>query len=379
MTGQPEHHSEHDIVDRITRFVGGSRTEPFDLLARDAFAFQYRRIEPYRRLCEARGVQPDTLNDWRQVPAVPVSAFKTLELRTAPAIEVFRSSGTTGGDRSVHRHPYPDLYRHVIDCSFPQNCLMGFSESKPPMLSLVPSRQHLPDSSLGFMVDHVVRHMGASDSTYGLGPQGLDLGTVRAWCEARRKDGRAGLILSTSFALAHWLETLENLGERWPLPTDSVLFDTGGFKGKTRELPRDQLLQRLDSRLAIPPNRVVREYGMTELTSQFYTHNLQRKHSLQSEHSLQRKRSLQSSDLDVFYGPTWVRCHILDPETLEECPEGTVGMIAVLDLANVGSAIHLLTQDLGVATGDGFRLLGRATDAELRGCSLTAEELTDSN
>jgi hypothetical protein len=96
---------------------------------------------------------------------------------------------------------------------------------------------------------------------------------------------------------------------------------------------------------------------MTELTSQCYT------------------RSLYGEDPDLFVAPAWVRVRILDPETLEEVPAGTPGLISVFDLANVGSAVHLLTEDLGVADGAGFRLRGRAAGAELRGCSLVVEAL----
>ena len=116
------------ILDRISRFIQITRSpeETFDELALAAFAFQFERIEPYRRLCEGRGATPGSVTDWRQVPPVPAAAFKTLELAAAPAEEVFRSSGTTRRAeeaRSVHHHPYPDLYRLVIDASFPRFCL----------------------------------------------------------------------------------------------------------------------------------------------------------------------------------------------------------------------------------------------------------------
>ena len=107
----------------------------------------------------------------------------------------------------------------------------------------------------------------------------------------------------------------------------------------------------------MPATSVVREYGMTELTSQCYT------------------GSLLGEDPDLFVAPHWVRVRILDPETLAEVPAGTPGLICVFDLANLGSAVHLLTEDLGLAEGEGFRLLGRAAGAELRGCSLVVEEL----
>ena len=85
--------------------------------------------------------------------------------------------------------------------------------------------------------------------------------------------------------------------------------------------------------------------------------------------------NLLGGDADVFAAPHWVRVRVLEPETLAEQPPGKPGLLAVFDLANVGSVPHLLTADLGLARSDGFELLGRAGGAELRGCSLTVEEL----
>jgi acyl-protein synthetase LuxE len=346
------------ILDRIVRFLTAPDAERFADLALAAFAWQFERIEPYRRLCERRRATPETVRDWRQVPPVPAAAFKTMALAAEPAVEVFRSSGTTGEQRSVHHHPYPDLYRRVIDASFPQFCLPYVGPGgRLPILSLIPSREQLPDSSLAFMADHILTHYGSPESATTFGSRGVEATKARSWAAARQREGRAVLILATAFALAQWLDALERLDLHFRLPAGSALFETGGFKGRTTELTRADLLSRVQTWLGVPPGFMVREYGMTELTSQCYT------------------RALLGGDPDLFVAPHWVRVRLLDPETLEEVPGGTPGLIAVFDLANLGSAVHLLTEDLGVAEGDGFRLLGRAAGAELRGCSLVVEEL----
>lgn len=352
------------ILDRVSRFIQSPESAAFDELALEAFAFQFERIEPFRRLCEGRGVAPGSIRDWRRVPPVPTAAFKSLVLAAEPAREVFRSSGTTGtsageGARSVHHHPYPDLYRLTIDASFPRYCLPGGLPmgSPVPMLSLVPTREQLPDSSLSFMVDHVLSRWGSPESATAFGSRGVEVARARSWAGARQRSGRPVLVLATAFALAQWLDGLERLGLRFRLPPGSAVFETGGFKGRTRELTREELLDRVGAWLGVAPGQVVREYGMSELTSQFYT------------------RALLGGDPDLFVAPPWTRVRILDPATLEEAPAGTPGLIAVFDLANLGSAVHVLTEDLGVADGDGFRLVGRAAGAELRGCSLVVEEL----
>lgn len=374
------------MIERIVRFVQDPGAGSFEELALAVFAFQYEHIEPYRRLCDGRGATPGSVADWRQVPPVPAAAFKRLRLAAAPEQEVFRSSGTGGGEeaRSVHYHPFPDLYRQTIDAAVPRHCLPGGGAAPVPMLSLVPSRAQLPDSSLAFMIDHVLARFGtpAPESVAACGRRGVEMVPARSWAGARQRSGRPALVLATSLALAQWLDALERQDLRFRLPAGSAVFETGGYKGRAEEVSPARERLRLEERLGVPAGAVVREYGMTELTSQCYT------------------RALTGGDPDLFFAPHWMRVRVLDPATLEEARPGAPGLIAIFDLANLGSAAYLLTEDLGAAepggagagaerggghegdagaavdgTGDGFRLLGRAAGAELRGCSLVAEEL----
>lgn len=374
------------MLERIARFIADPGAGSFEELALAVFAFQYERVEPYRRLCDGRGAIPGRVEGWRQVPPVPAAAFRRLRLAAAPEQEVFRSSGTSAGEaaRSIHYHPFPELYRRTIEAAFPRACLPGGGTAPVPMLSLVPSRAQLPDSSLAFMIDYVLSRYGAPapESAAVCGQRGVEMVPARSWAAARQRAGRPALVLATSLALAQWLDALERQDLRFRLPAGSAVFDTGGFKGRAGEVSPSRQSQRLAERLAVPAGAVVREYGMTELTSQCYT------------------RALQGGDPELFFPPHWVRVRVLDPATLEEAPPGSAGLLAIFDLANLGSAAHLLTEDLGVAPANGadgagsaesadgsghaggmargaggFRLLGRAAGAELRGCSLAAEEL----
>ena len=346
------------IVDQVLQFIRDPTSGEFEELAREAFAFQYEQIETYRRLCQRSEIAPKTVADWRQVPAIPALAFKSLDLAVGDGGEVFRSSGTTTERPSVHRHVFPDLYRATIDQTFPDAVLGDFPSI--PILSLIPDRHQAPESSLAFMVDHVLRRWGAEDSLTAFGRSGVDPRRARSFLAARQRDKRPVLILATAFAMDQLLDALDRLGLRFRLPVGSVVFETGGYKGRSREVSQQSLLTRLQQSLAVPAERVVREYGMTELTSQFYT------------------AVRHGGDPDLFLPPEWVRVRILDPESLAETAPGETGLIAVFDLANLSSAVHLLTEDLGRADGKGFRLIGRAAGAELRGCSLAVEELSRS-
>lgn len=343
------------LLERIQRFVASPGSGSFEQLACDAFAFQFERIEPFRRLCRARSVEPGRALDWREIPLVPTGAFRRLRLAADEPKEEFHSSGTTGEATGVHHHPYPDLYRETIDRSFPEACLPP--GGSPPMLSLVPDRGMAPHSSLSFMVDHLLGRFAGEPSITAFGRAGVDGRAARTWLAGRQRAGRPGVVLATAFALADLLDFLERLDLRFRLPAGSTVFETGGYKGRRRELARAELVARVDHRLGVPGSQMVREYGMTELTSQIYT------------------RALAGGDPDLFVPPPWVRARVLDPLSLDEAPAGEPGLLAIFDLANVGSAVHVLTQDLGLAEGVGFRLLGRAGNAELRGCSLTVESL----
>ncbi|HLF56752.1 MAG TPA: acyl-protein synthetase [Thermoanaerobaculia bacterium] len=345
-------------VDSIRAYLADPRPalDEFEALALAAFAYEFERIPAYRALCERAGRTPATVGSWRDVPMIPAAAFASVELATDPPRETFRSSGTLGGERSVHRHPFPELYRAAIDATFPRFCLPR--GERPAMLALMPPRAVAPDSSLGFMIAHVVERFGGAGSAYGFGARGVEIGACRSWLGAAQRGGRPALVLATAFALADLVERLERMNLHFRLPAGSAIFETGGFKGRTREIAREELLARAERWLGVPATAVVSEYGMTELTSQAYT------------------ETLTGGEPGRFVAPPWLRARALDPATLAERPAGATGLLAFFDLANVGSALHVLTEDLGaVDAGGAFRLAGRAAEADLRGCSLLAEEL----
>ncbi len=347
---------------RIERFVSVGEG-CFEELATAAARFGYERVEPYRRLCERRGLSSAALDDWRTAPPVPTTAFRSVRLAAAEPREIFRSSGTTQGTerRSVHYHPFPDLYRTVIDASFAAACLPVRSARLPiarvPILSLIPERNAAPESSLSFMADHVFGRHAAPGSAWAVSQGGIDVGLVRRWLQAHG-EAEPVLILATALALVLVLDHLKHpKGEPAEppirLPAGSRVFETGGFKGRRLETTPQEVGCRTRTLLGLDRQAIVREYGMTELTSQAYSR----------------------PGGELLHTPPWMPFRVLDPETLEEVEDGRVGLLSFFDLANLGSVCHILTEDLGVREDGAFRLLGRASGAELRGCSLTAEEL----
>jgi hypothetical protein len=170
--------------------------------------------------------------------------------------------------------------------------------------------------------------------------------------------GAPVLVMGTAFAWVHWLESASREGWRVRLPDGSRLMETGGFKGLAREVPRKELYAQMQVRLGLTPDRMVNEYGMTELLSQLYEPVLRR-----------------AGGGRVHQPPPWLRVRALHPATLEPLAPGEPGILAFHDLANLGSVSAILTEDLGWVDGEGVHLSGRVPGSEPRGCSLAMEEL----
>jgi hypothetical protein len=344
----------------------------FEAIAQDVFRHQAEANTAYGAYCRSLGRVPGTVGDWREIPPVPAKAFKSLDLysglpgedaggRPRPPQAVFQTSGTTGGGEKRGRHPVAslELYRDASMPWFGRNLI---PEDEPlPILALLPSPAAAPSSSLSRMAGDAVNRWGDPGSRFLADPvSGVDHAGVREALEWAEGEGRPVLLLGTAFAWVHWLEWAESRGHRFRLPSGSRLMETGGFKGRARAVPRDELYRRLEVGLGVPTSRIVNEYGMTELLSQMY------EPVLASVDGPPGRR--------IHRAPPWLGIQVLDPETLEPRPRGEVGLLAFMDLANVGSVSAVLTEDLGhLDSRGGLRLLGRVPGAEPRGCSLALE------
>ena len=334
----------------------------FPALALELFALQFQHNSAYRKICEARKLTPQTLEHWTQIPAVPTSAFKELELTSlAPAerTAVFHSSGTTEQPPSRHFHNVESLavYEASLWAWFTEN--LRFTIYDLRLLCLTPPPSQVPHSSLVRMFDVVRQKMGAAESTFcgQLGDDGawtLDFDATLAALNSSLATRHASLLLGTAFSFVHLLDFLVENNLKFQLPPGSRVMETGGYKNRSRTMPKNELHALITERLGVPCEEIICEYGMSELSSQAYEPEF---------------RS-QNSEARIFRFPPWARVQIISPETGREVAEGETGLIRIFDLANVFSVAAIQTEDLGVRRGEGFELLGRAQLAEPRGCSL---------
>jgi hypothetical protein len=369
----------------LRRPVGAARRPyqnlEFDTLALELFALQFQHNAAYRKICAARGFTPGVVEHWTQIPAVPTSAFKELELTClAPAERtvVFHSSGTTEQKPSRHYHGaeslkvyeaslWPWFARHVV----PE---FGVRSSEFRMLILAPPPAQVPHSSLVHMFETIRQKIGAPKTVFvgkiaTDGSWTLDFDAVLV-ANSSLVTRHSSLLLGTAFSFVHFLDFLAERNLRFDLPAGSRVMETGGYKNRSCSLPKMELHQLITERLGVPPSHIVCEYGMSELSSQAYAHVTGDGWQATGKGSAPRHSSL---DTRHFIFPPWARVQIISPETGLEVADGETGLIRVFDLANVFSVMAIQTEDLAVRHGGGFELLGRATQAEPRGCSLMAQ------
>ena len=365
MSNRPENRtaalsgSAGETVDEVLAFItqDGCTDDQFDRMALRLFAYQYSNNLVYRRFCQRRGAVMRNVMGWRDIPAVPIDAFKELDLRCEPAAatdRIFMTSGTTRSEvKGRHYHPTLKVYDRSMTRNFSYRFMKGSGRIR--MGILFPTEVVLANSSLAHYLALALREFGTTGSRYFVGPNGLDAaGLCDAIAEAQR-NAQPYAVLGASYSFVHLLDKLKRQGKSFHLPPGSLVLDTGGYKGQSRELPLDAFYAELSSTLGIDRARCINMYGMTELSTQFYDAG-------------------NASVPSVKSGPHWIRSRLVDPLTGLDVPTNERGILVHCDLANFNSVTTILTEDVGQAAHGGFLLLGRAEGAQAKGCSLAFEE-----
>lgn len=350
---------------RIARFIDRCADGQRDDASRDALLSelsleQAQNVEPYRRYLLSEQRRPEAFG----LPALPTDVFRFARVSShAPHLDIrmFRTSGTTA--RARGEHAFADLSLYDRAARTAASHALFPDPARVRLCILAPSEHEVPDSSLSYMLARFVGWFGSSLSSYVWRDGSLRtpvlVDSLRA-SEARREPVA---LLGTSFAFVHAEDELG--AQRFKLPPGSRIMQTGGFKGRSRTIEPEDMLEMLSERYGLDPAFIVQEYGMTELSSQMYETPL--------------RAALTGADPGPrrLWVPGWVRAEPIDPKTLEPVQGDAVGLLRIDDLANVGSVCAVQTSDLAQRCEDGIVLLGRAKGAVARGCSLAVEEWLD--
>tara|TARA_R110002126_G_scaffold65818_1_gene167684 strand:+ start:226 stop:1203 length:978 start_codon:yes stop_codon:yes gene_type:complete len=300
------------------------------------FKFQYTNNSVYRTFCEYLNVDPNTVKSIKQIPFLPIEFFKSKSVVSSPELEeiIFTSSGTTGNETSKHFVTDLSLYEKSYLQAFKQ--FYGNIEDYC-VLALLPSYLERTGSSLIYMVEDLIAKSNHPKSGFFLNEYAQ---LYQLLLKLQKTDTKI-LIIGVSFALLEFTEqyqlSLKN----------TIVMETGGMKGRRKEIVRQELHQLLTAGFGV--DEIHSEYGMTELLSQGY-----------------------SKGGGIFDCPTWMKILVRDTEDpLSFQKFGKTGGINVIDLANINSCSFIATQDLGKINDDGtFEIIGRFDNSDIRGCNL---------
>ncbi len=303
----------------------------------EVFRYQVKNCKVYRDYISHLRVEINAIASSRDIPFLPISFFKSHQvlscLNEEPEI-VFSSSGTTGMSQSMHLVTDLSIYEKSFNAAFEQ--FYGKIE-ETCFLALLPSYLERDGSSLIYMVDALIAQSKHLDSGYYLHNH-QDLYDK---LEELKQTGQKTILIGVTYAL---LDFVEQYNINFP---EMTVMETGGMKGKRKEMVREELHKILQSGFGV--KTIHSEYGMTELLSQAYSY-----------------------EEGIFNSPAWMKIYLRDTnDPLSLVTEGKTGGINVIDLANINSCSFIATQDLGKVYPDGsFEVLGRFDNADIRGCNL---------
>ena len=301
----------------------------------DTFHFQYANNPVYKAWCELLGIDTTAIKTCKDIPALPISFFKTHTVSTTQFMTeaIFESSGTTQTLTSRHLVKDLGLYKR----SFLDAFRLFYGEVKDwCILGLLPSYLERQHSSLVLMVDEMIKLSGHSSSGFYLDDH-IKLSQTLGQLELEHQKT---LLIGVTFGLLDFATDFPQQLKH------TVVMETGGMKGRRKELTRAEVHQLLTDGLGV--EKIHSEYGMTELLSQAYSKGDGR-----------------------FLCPPWMKILVRDEEDPLSVKETGRGLLQVIDLANRYSSSFIATEDVGMVYEDGsFEVWGRLDNSDIRGCSL---------
>ncbi|MFI1772985.1 LuxE/PaaK family acyltransferase [Thalassobellus citreus] len=308
----------------------------FNDLALQVFNYQFKNNKVYRSFCDLLYKHPSDVKTIEDIPFLPIQFFKTKDILSSneSVQTTFTSSGTTGSETSKHHVTDLEIYKQSFSKGFQQ--FYGNIEDYV-ILALLPSYLEREGSSLIYMADDLIKQSKHPESGFYLN----NISELKDKLIKLDAEGKKVLLIGVSFALLDLVETYKfNL-------KNTIIMETGGMKGRRKELIRYELHQQL--KLGFGVDSIHSEYGMTELLSQAY-----------------------SNGNGVFKCPNWMRILTRDTEdALSINSLEKAGGINVIDLANINSCSFIATQDLGRVNKNGaFEVIGRFDNSDIRGCNL---------
>ena len=359
-------HLDKDILAFIQKGVDHNDEKGFNALALRAFELQYNHIPVYRRYCQRRSISPQEIGSWDQIPALPTDVFKEIDFSLLPrqTVRTFMTSGTSN-IREQGKVQYDEGGLDLMDATIKTaaSAMLFPDNIRAVLLVIAPPPEITPHMVMVYGMNRLIEYFGLPQSRFLIEKIGFDIKSLIQALQIAEDKGAPVAICGGSFGFINFFDYCTGKGIKFHLPAGSRCLDAGGFKGRSREVGREEFLDLCEDILGVQRRFCVNLLGMTEISSQYYDNTL--KNHLQGLDA-QRAKSI----------PPWTRVQVVDPDSLEPLPKGETGLLRHFDLANRGHICAIQTDDLGSIVPGGFEVYGRARDDGSRGCSLSIDEMT---
>ena len=349
---------------------------PFEERAMAVFLYQCRECPPYRRFCDALGIAADDVKRLEDIPHMPISVFKEVDVCTVPTDQIplrFRSSAT-GGISSTHWVAEPDVYRRSIIEGF----RAFYGDGPFRIWSYTPGYSDNPDSSLIWMIEALMASNVCSEAYRHPIGKSMDVNEILT----KSSNSDPIMLIGAAFGLLDLIE----LGIHGSLPEGSVVIETGGMKTRRRERTREALHCELSEGFGLPIGQIHSEYGMAEMLSQSYRKEERRKKKEEGEEQDQEQEQKQEQEGVGFRMPHWARTSLTPgpspanklagegydaPDPRSPIPDHRS---LITDLANLYSCSFLMSGDRMTINSNGsFEVHGRVDETDYRGCNFLME------
>lgn len=350
------HATRQNLEQQITGFVEKgidyANDEEFNSIAIEEFTYQYFANDVYRGLCESKGVKPQDVTTWLDIPPLPTEAFKQYVIASFPLSETELSlltSGTTNPDARGK------IYRDKVSLEIIKKCNYMLTKEflfpdveRMRMLLMVPSPKVAPGMPMAYGLELAKEAFGTDESAYYISPRGLAVDELITALEQAQAKKEPVCLMGATSGFVYFFNSCRERGVSFDLPAGSRVCDGGGYQGTFGECSRQQYYAQVEEFFRVPRHMCVNTLGMGESGTNYFD-NVLRDH-------FRGVPGEERYKVDV----PWTRTIVVGIRTGQRMPKGELGLIRHYDLTNLATVLAVQTDNIGYETDSGFEIIGRS-------------------
>ncbi len=345
---------DRGILAFIEKGIDHTDDAGFNELALQQFAFQYCENEVYHSLCQVRGVSPDGVSHWSEIPAIPTQAFKENIIASFPLEETelaLLTSGTTNPDARGKIYRDKNSLEIIKKCNYMLTKEFIFPDvARMRMLLLVPSPKVAPGMPMAYGLEQAKNEFGTDKSAYFISPRGLALDELITALEEAQADGEQVCLIGATSGFVYFFNQCRPKGLKFQLPPGSRVCDGGGYQGTFGDCSREQYYALVEEFFGVPWHFCINTLGMGESGTNYFDN------VLRDYYRGQAVQERYKVDLP------WTRSVVVGVRTGKRLPRGEMGLIRHYDLTNRATVLAVQTDNIGYETATGFEILGRSVN-----------------